>query len=264
MAEQYEVPITQETNETGVVPGPQAPLTQAEPRPDWLPEKYARPEDMALAHANAEARLTQLQQQIAGQPAPAVDANGNPVTPPVPQVPDVNSVPELAGEALQGYYNEFAAHGALSNASYQELQSKYGIPANLVNAHIAGLQGQAERDAEDLYQIVGGKEQYDAMGAWAVRSMSTEEQQGYNSLIANANASGDKNLLAMAVKSLATRWQESEGRRGPVSPIPTAPAMMGQGYSTPEEAAEAVADPKYKTSAAFRQQHYTRLAASQY
>lgn len=266
MAEEYQVPVSPETPDQVVTTEPVTPVVASETRPAWLPEKYNRPEDMVLAHANAEARLTQLSQQLAStkSPTPALDAEGKPV-PVVPQAQTPQGVPELDSNVLQGYYDEFSASGALSPGSYMELQTKYGIPAALVDAHIAGLQGQAQHDAEGLYQIVGGKDNYAKMAAWAGRSLSAEERAGYDSMIANANASGDRNLLAMAVKSLATRWQESEGKqRLPVSPTPMPSVSTGAGYTTPEEAAAAVADPKYKTDAAFRQQHYTRLAAAQY
>ena len=99
---------------------PETPAAEeaAPDRPDWLPEKFQSAEDMAKAYAELEKKLGADRKDAASDPATVT--------------------PEQAAEQLQAqnldfqaFATEFQANGALSDASYQQLER---IPIILVHS----------------------------------------------------------------------------------------------------------------------------------
>jgi len=267
MAEQYNAPHEAETKggnvlipETPTEPNvaPETLETQAAPaRPANLPAKFNSWDDMALAYANLEARHSANTKS-----GDATSKDGG--TPPAPAGPA-----ELTQGTMQALYDEFAASGRLSPATYQMLNEKHGLVASTVDAHIAALQGQAALQANAVYALAGGQDEYNAMIAWARRELPAEKQQGYNDLIAQASASGNMSLVETAVSQLRNEWQASEGAR-PKQPstfvTPAGgPVQSGFGPITPfasdEEMHAAQRDPRYHQRADYREWVYKRINA---
>ena len=90
-----------------------------EARPEWLPEKFKSPEDMAKAYGELEKKNS----------APA----GEQSTGETPTQEEAQETAEKLGIDFQGLSQEFAEHGQLSDEAYTDLEAK-GLPKDVVDA----------------------------------------------------------------------------------------------------------------------------------
>lgn len=221
----------------------------AEDRPQWLPEKFKSPEEMAKAYAALESKLS------GGKPTdpPAAD----PSTPPAEVPADPNAALADKGLQLSTFSDEFAQTGELSADSYEKLQ-KAGFDKNLVDQYIAGQQALATRFEADIKAEVGGDETYVAMTAWAKANMTPAEIAAYN----NAVSSGNPDQAKLAALGLSSKYQKAVG---------SDPQRLlgGQGTNSSGEVFESMAqvtaamrDPLYKTDSAFRAKVQAKLSRS--
>jgi hypothetical protein len=102
--------------------GPNAPTPAADPnRPEWLPQNFAKPEDLARNYAEAQAELTRTKQALAaakGKPDPTVTPPAT-ETPPASETPPANEDPaqkaaDAVGFDLAPYSTEYAETGDIS------------------------------------------------------------------------------------------------------------------------------------------------------
>lgn len=253
---QYAVPVPGQAA-PNLEPQPPAPAPPPD-RPGWLPQKFSSPEDLALAYANLEARLA-----TQGQPQAPASQQQPPVAPPGTQGPK-----ELRTEVMENLYNEYEQLGGLSAQTYAMLRNEYGLPQQIVDAHISALRGKAELEAQEMYNVVGGKDAYERMVGWAGRQLSPADRAAYDGMIRNANKTGDKNLVRMAVEALALKWRASEGYHGQQAPRvtlggPVSPnGLSNAPYQSVEEFHADQRKPEYKTNEAFRNNVIERWAAS--
>lgn len=113
-------------------------VAQEVERPEWLPEKFKTPEDMANAYTSLEKKMgapAQEEQEASTQ-------EGIPEIQPAEDASDgADSVGEEAS-TLSGdfskYTQEFDTEGQLSEESYKELAEKHSLSKELVDAHIQG------------------------------------------------------------------------------------------------------------------------------
>ena len=142
-------------------------------RPQWLPEKFKSPEDMAAAYSELERRMGGQKPDAAPEP-PAESA------PAAEEKPPADS-PQL-GE-FQKYTDEFTKDGALSEQSYKELLDR-GIPKVLVDNYIANFKtavsSQTSAVEAQIVASVGGPQEYAAMQVWASNNFGPEEIAAYN------------------------------------------------------------------------------------
>lgn len=267
MSDTYEAPYEAEQAGNALIPETPPEPTEApketeapagNQRPAWLPEKFSRPEDMALAYANLEARMSATPKSgdttnTEGQPAPAE-----------------STVQPIDQGTMQQLYDEFAMYGSITPQSYNMLLNNYGITRDVADSHISALQGQAEAQAQTVYSMVGGKDEWNAMIGWAQREMPTEKREGYNQMIAQANASGNMSLVRTAVDQMRAEWQASEGARpkqpgGYTTPAPGGNAQSEFGPVTPfksdQELHAAQKDRRYQERADYRDWVYRRINA---
>lgn len=159
-------------------------------------------------------------------------------------------------EALDNYVQEYRKDGQLSEASYKALQDM-GFGKAVVDAYIEGQRAVAEKQAETVYEKVGGRDSFAKVLEWAATALPAEEQEAFNGLM----ASGDLKTATFAVKNLAARY-EAENRNP--SRIEGKPTGAQVGFRSKAEMVAAMSDPKYKTDAAFRQDVARKMAMSQF
>jgi hypothetical protein len=93
-------------------------------RPEWLPEKFKSPEDLAKAYSELEKRQGQQPQQA--QQSTVADESARQAV-------------EQAGVDFDALSDEWANNGELAPDSYDKLE-KSGIPRALVDSYIEGQQ----------------------------------------------------------------------------------------------------------------------------
>ncbi len=215
-------------------------------RPEWLPEKFGTPQDLLNAYNQLEQQYTEVSQQQQDYQESQVSEQeiADIQNTSVPQVAQLLDERNLDIDVFQQEYNEL---GGLSDDAYQALEEA-GISNEMVNTWLAGQEAIADQSISQIYQSVGGEENYNAMLRWAGDNLQQWELDAFNNSIENL----DPNAM-FAVQGLMARMQNAEG-------IP--PRLMS-GESIPSTAprfeslaqvTEAMRDPKYSSDPAYRAQ----------
>lgn len=218
-----------------------------ESRPEWLPEKFKTPEDLAKAYKELESKL--------GSPEKKTEVE----TEKAPEEPTQSAAEEeLANRGLSfdEFSQEFYENGSLSDASYEKLQEA-GIPREVVDQYIAGQQAIAARMESEVKALVGGDEGFQELATWATENISDEELAAYN----RAVNSGDIGQAKLAVAGLYQKFQEAR---------PNEPKLLQSSggrpsadtYESIAQLQEDMSNPKYKTDPAFRKKVQEKLGRS--
>lgn len=236
--------------------GPDAPSadTAAEPqsteRPEYIPEKFwdadagkVRTEDLAKSYAELERGRSKAD---TNEPADKAAL-------------DVREAPQVdASTGLAEAFKEFAEAGAVSSERYEAL-GKIGLDKTVVDNFVQGSASRLQAQRNDAYEVVGGKENYTAMAAWAASNMSDAEKVAYN----DAVNSGDVARAKLAVQGLHSRWVSNVGQEGQTLEGDQPPGNTGvKMFANRTQHIEATQDPRYSRDPAFREEVDTMLAAS--
>jgi len=217
----------------GLVPDPEE---QAQDRPEWLPEKFSSPEDMAKAYGELESKL------------------GNPT-----EETAETETPKETSEAYQSINQateEFMEAGELSADTFKSLEDS-GLPRELVESYIAGQQAIAEGQTSAVYEITGGQDQYTAMSEWATESLDESSVDAFNQIVEKGTIAQAK----VAVQGLYSQYQSANG---------TAPSLV-QGntsgnsvapFGSSKQVSMAMRDPRYSNDPAYRNEVQRRLSIS--
>lgn len=218
----------------------ETPAAESNPeRPQWLPEKFKSAEDLAKAYGELEKRMGTPKEE-----APADKA----------KEADPKDVPQVSTQAMQKYSEEYLRAGGLSEASYTEL-SKMGVERSLVDAYITGQKALAERQADAVYQTIGGKEAYTKMVQWGQDNMSESEISAFNQVVRG----GDMNQINLAVQGIYSRMK-AEGQAPTL--VHGKSANPSNGFRSTAEVVEAMRDPRYSKDPAYRADIERRLQNS--
>lgn len=219
-------------------------------RPEWLPEKFQSPEDMARAYTELEKKLGQggaKQEQPKQEPqiAPPTD----------PKVAE--SVVKESGLDYTALADEFQAKGGLSAESYAKLEAA-GIPRAVVNSYIEGQVAIADQIRAQVFESVGGEQQFATMTEWAKANWSKAEIDAFNATV----DSGSVEQIKLAVRALHNSYVAQNG---------TAPSYVNLGGNTQAssdvfrstaELITAMSDPRYQSDEAYRRDVEMKLARS--
>jgi len=170
------------------------------------------------------------------------------------------------GEQQQLLAGKFENAEALERA-YIELQQKLGEPKNESEASEEGEQEEApeevlenqeeqeesskevlsEEQADQLFEMVGGKQAYKSMIDWASDSLSKEEVKMYDSVMAD----GNPNSIFFAVQALYGKYTDAVGKEGQL--------LTGKGsnqkndsFRSQAELVKAMSDSRYDKDPAYR------------
>jgi hypothetical protein len=199
---------------------------QAETRPEWLPEKFTSPEELAVAYASLETKLTSSGKSL---------------------------------DTLDAYSDEFAQTGTLSEDSVQEIIA-LGIPENTVRAYVAGQEALAEGNLRGIMDVAGGEEQYAALTAWAQNNIPEEHVDAYNSIMEN----GDTATIKLAIAGLKARYEQSNGSMGKPGRLLQGGTTTESGgtFRSVAEIVNAMSDPRYSKDPAYRADVERRISTS--
>jgi hypothetical protein len=227
----------------------ETPPTEAktEDRPQWLPEKFKSPEDMAKAYAELESKL--------GKPA---EPKAPEATPPADQTTD-QAANELASKGLNlaDFSTEFAEKGELSPESYDALE-KAGYPRNYVDQYIDGQKARAALYESEVKNAAGGSESFNEMVEWAKANLSPAEINAYNAAI----DSGDQAKAKLAVSGVYQKFSSARPSEPSLFKGNTASAQTSDVYESIAQMQKDMASPDYKADPAFRAKVQAKLARS--
>jgi len=219
-------------------------------RPEWLPEKFKSPEDMAQAYSELEKKMssgetpkeetTEQQSDNAEDTSPA----------------EVEQVLDNAGLDFSTFQQEYSENGNLSDDAYTALEEA-GFPKSLVDSWIAGQEALQTSTSEAIFEVVGGQESYQQMVEWAAQSLPPNEVEAFNASI----DTGDPDLMRFAVQGLSARYRSEVGNSPRLVQGESTPPSSGA-FQSVAELKVAMSDPRYHSDPAYRQQVAAKLAKS--
>ena len=235
----------QQTDE--VVETTEEPQEQSE-RPEWLPEKFSSPEEMAKSYSELEKKMgagAKEDEAEVEQPQQTEENSED-------NTQENSNYNEAVVEASQEF---FANDGKLSEETYQKLEG-IGLPRDLVDSYAAGQQALLQSEESEIKGVAGG--QYDQMAEWANEHLPQEEVDAFDEAVTGGTVQQAK----LAVQGLYARYQNATGAQpkltqGSVTGTSTMP------FKSMQELARAQADPRYRSGdKAYHEEIDRRLAVS--
>jgi Sec-independent protein translocase protein TatA len=224
-------------------------------RPEWLPEKFSSPEDMAKAYSELEKRMGQHGQEQDQQNQQEFQQDQqNQQLPPSPE--EQKALREWDNK-FGSFSNEYFSTGRLSEQSYGQL-NKMGYPKAVVDAFIDGQQAIANQGNQALMAEIGGNEGFKSMHDWAVDNLTQAEIDAYNGML----ESGDPRQASYAVKGMYARYRANSGSSPKLIAGNQGSRSSGGAFRSIGEMTRAMSDPRYKTDSAYRKDVEKRLANS--
>ena len=228
------------TSNTPEVPNEEAPDEVTDERPQWLPEKFESPEELAKAYTNLEKEYHTKNREEDKSKVKL----------------ETTDVQTRVGDALNTASAEYAERGDLTEASYAALE-KNGISRELVKTYVDGYKASQEANTNAIMNEVGGKDNYGAMTEWASGSLTDGELAAFNRVV----ESNDADSAKMAIKGLYARFLSDGG-----SPVKLMQGQVaGSGvtpFSSNAQMVEAMKDSRYAKDPAYRAQVEKRIAIS--
>lgn len=204
-------------------------------RPEWLPEKFASPEDMAKAYSELEGKLSNPQEEAQSEPLEPSDSFN----------------------AITAASNEFADSGQLSDETFKSLEDA-GLPRDLVEAYIQGQQALATSQANAVYDSVGGEESYKAMSEWATENLDQASQDAFNQIV----ESGSIEQAKVAAQGLFSQFRAATGGVEPKLAQGSTTGNTVTPFYSAKSLTDAMADPRYKHDPGYQAEVHKRLSVS--
>ena len=220
--------------------GPEAPVAEdnQSERPEWLPEKFNSPEDLAKSYSELEKKLSGSTDEAA-EPS---DTDGE---------PQGQSEPV----SFEKFSEEFSSSGELSDDSFAELEAM-GYPKEMVETYINGMNAAQTADATQVMDVVGGEEGYKELTDWAREALDTKELELYNQMV----GTGTDNAK-MAVEWLVSKREALEGSE-PTLLAGKASAPAKDEFRSTAEVVAAMKDPRYGKDSAYTKDVEGKLGRS--
>ena len=241
-------PTEEKPQEQAQVETEELPQDQSD-RPEWLPEKFKDPADMAKAYSELEKKLGQAPKEDTEEPEQVEEKAENQEEQSEEDVSEASQVLEKASEEF------WSNDGQLSEETYNALE-KVGYPKHIVDSYAEGMAALAEKQQGELNSLTQGN--YEAMVEWANENLPQEELNSINNTI----TSSDMNMAKLAVQGLYARYQNEVGAK----PKLTQGAVAGTStmpFKSMQELARAQSDPRYKSGdKAYHEEIDRRLSVS--
>jgi hypothetical protein len=216
------------------------PVEEQSDRPEWLPEKFATAEELAKSYAELEKKNSQPQDEQ--------------------KTEENKSEAELkiekeTGLDLKDYFAEYEEKGELAPESFEKLD-KLGLPKDLVESYIEGQKAIQSKASNEIFDQVGGQDNYGKVIDWAKNNLQADEVESYNKIMDGGNQSDMK----LAVQGLYSRYGKSEGSEPNL--IKGEANSTQSAFRSTAEIVKAMQDPRYKSDTAYRNDVEQKLARS--
>lgn len=220
-------------------------------RPSWLPEKFKTVEDMAKAYSELEKKQSQGSKKDEGTNTDGEQNNAG------------GEGDESAREAVEGagldfdaLSQEYEANGSLSDDAYAKL-AKAGIPKDLVDNYINGVQAQTSIYESAVQGYAGGEEAYEGLLKWGEANLSDDEIDAFDAAV----NSGNKGTAKVAVEGLKARMMLAQGV-APTRQLDGKGNSSGDIYESQAQIEADMNDPRYESDPAFRAKVYAKMDRS--
>ena len=220
--------------------------------------KFKSQEDLLKAYNELQAKLGKGESEEGEEPP-----EEQPETPEEETPEEVEETTE-ADEIVERVSKAYLDTGELTDESIEELSkldSKDLVKAYMTQyaAREAAAKAQAvDANAEKaILDSVGGQESYQQMVQWAAQNLDPAEVDSYNQVTNSGNVAAIK----FAVEALSNRYKAAEGYEAPLVTGKRG-AAQEPGFRSNAELSRAIADPRYRTDPAYRNDVEAKLARS--
>lgn len=232
---------------------------QSEAEAEPLAGKFKTPEELEKAYLELQKKLGQETPETEKEPAEEQPEASEEA--PVEEEAEVSDV----GKALRDYSKEYEENGSLSDEAVEALSamdSKELVKEYLkfYQENAAQQQQQQVKVADELaiLQSVGGPEAYQELVGWAAGNLAQEEISDFNGVVNSGNTAAIK----FAVEALRNRRVAAEGNEAPLVTGRKSQGTSKDRFRSNAELARAIADPRYGSDPAYRQDVEQKLARS--
>lgn len=215
-------------------------------RPEWLPEKFKSPEDMAKAYSELEKRQS-TSEKPKDPPAEISKTDSD----------AAESAAEAAGLDLNALSEKYAENGSLEDSDYEAL-SKVGISKDDVALYVKGREAAANEFSNSVYEAAGSAETYAEAIAWAADNLPDSEVDAFNDAINSMDPARAK----LAVTGLLSSFRAAESNAPARHVTGEGASVATVGYTSDAEYMADMRDPRYQSDAGFREKVARRLAAT--
>lgn len=223
----------------------QADREEGTERPDWLPEGFDTVEDFLADYNRLKDDTAEEQAEDSEQEDGTEDDDA---------AQDESRQDQPEGIDFEALTSEFNENGNLSDATLQALEDA-GIPREVVQGHIAGLQAQAELAEIRISQRFGGEENFKAVLQWAGQALPEKEINRVNSLIEQ----GDFDGYILAMEGVKARYEAAYGSLA-TEELAGDVASAVDVYESTEQMKADMRDPRYQSDEAFRSKVAAKVA----
>jgi hypothetical protein len=222
-------------------------------RPDWLPEKFKTPEDMAKAYGSLESKLG-AGAETEEQSNEDAQEETNETTDDIEESSsDITATQTLIEDASKEFFENA---GELKDDTYEAL-AKAGLSRELVDNFARGQAALQENESTQIKSSANGE--YDAMSEWAGKTLSAEEMNTFNDVVNNGTVEHAK----LAVSGLHARYKAEMGGNQPKLVTGNTTGTSTMPYQSMQEVSRAMKDPRYKSGdKAYHAEVDRRLAVS--
>lgn len=145
----------------------------------------------------------------------------------------------------------------LEKMEASELADMYVQYREQVEANNTAQRDFTSQEAETLYNVVGGKQQYSQIVQWASQNLTQQEVNMYDAVMAK----GDPNAAYWAIRGLALQYLDKNGYEGKrISG--KAPKSTDNSFRSQAELVQAMSDPRYESDEAYRNDVMNKLSNS--
>lgn len=165
-----------------------------------------------------------------------------------------SSQDEPEGIDFDALTDEFYETGTLSDDTIDALEAT-GIPRNIVEAHMAGIQAQAELTRQRAAGSVGGEENLQAILEWAGNNLDEATIDRVNGMV----AAGDFEGYLLALEGVRSRYEADFGSLSS-STLRGETTVQADVFESQAQMKEAMRDTRYTKDEAYRQSVAAKLA----
>lgn len=208
-----------------------------EPEEGLILNKFKSQEALIEAYKALEAK------QGKGGDVPSID---DPLATPT-EVAEVIAHNASSNLDMDVYKSEVFKTGELSPESRTALE-KAKIPASFIDSFVSSEVNNKARTAEEVYNIVGSKEDYQGLLGWA-KNLPNEDQMYYNSQLQSGNSIMVKNAVKAlkAIRATTDDGTPQEGQPPEVRLGGATPAVKGNMYKSQGDMIKDMSDPRWQT-----------------
>tara|TARA_R100001082_G_scaffold110018_2_gene88659 strand:+ start:152 stop:1057 length:906 start_codon:yes stop_codon:yes gene_type:complete len=158
--------------------------------------------------------------------------------------------------------------GSLSEESKQKLIDS-GLSEASVDSYLAGrasesgydksgsIEDLTDKEAMDIYNSVGGQDEYNKILKWAVDNIPEKEAEAFDSIV----NTGKSDAIQLLVSGLKARYEEANGYEGRMLTGKAAQANTDV-FRSQAEVVRAMNDPRYESDPAYRLDVFEKLDRS--